>query len=248
MKPEWADIGTRIAVAIVVVGYFGVLIGRLLIADFSDAQGEMVRWTITTVLTAGGALIGLNWYQNQQRYERDKREIEESAKEYRKGVDTSISSLRDQLTVIERRGHQTQSFAIMQSQRFIKADLNEKVYRFHLSQRLTVGVRSSYLELLTGFQELSIHQDPDTCFAFLQATLLFLQGDGRIDLQELPDMYRIHMQIRRFLRERTSYLAEHFTEIDAMVDGPNYFKSRPEETSSDWWNAPPDIVFTDGIG
>lgn len=37
---------------------------------------QMVQWTIATVLTLGGALIGLNWYQGEKRYEHDKHEFE----------------------------------------------------------------------------------------------------------------------------------------------------------------------------
>lgn len=38
---------------------------------------QMVQWTIATVLTLGGALIGLNWYQGEKRYEHDRRVFEE---------------------------------------------------------------------------------------------------------------------------------------------------------------------------
>lgn len=37
---------------------------------------ELVKWTISTILLVGGGLIGLNWYQSTQRYERDKDDIE----------------------------------------------------------------------------------------------------------------------------------------------------------------------------
>jgi len=37
----------------------------------------MVQWTIGTVLTLGGALIGLNWYQGEKRYEHDRQVFEE---------------------------------------------------------------------------------------------------------------------------------------------------------------------------
>ena len=38
---------------------------------------QMVQWTIATVLTLGGALIGLNWYQGEKRYEHERRIIED---------------------------------------------------------------------------------------------------------------------------------------------------------------------------
>lgn len=38
---------------------------------------QMVQWTVGTVLTLGGALIGLNWYQGEKRYEHDRRVFEE---------------------------------------------------------------------------------------------------------------------------------------------------------------------------
>jgi len=33
---------------------------------------EMVKWTISTILLIGGALIGLNWYSSEQRYRTDR--------------------------------------------------------------------------------------------------------------------------------------------------------------------------------
>jgi len=35
---------------------------------------EMAKWTISTILLLGGALIGLNWYSNEHRYSRDRDE------------------------------------------------------------------------------------------------------------------------------------------------------------------------------
>lgn len=37
---------------------------------------QMFQWMISTILLMGGGLIGLNWYQSNQRYERDKEDIE----------------------------------------------------------------------------------------------------------------------------------------------------------------------------
>lgn len=50
---------------------------------------QMVQWTIGTVLTLGGALIGLNWYQGEKRYEHDRRVFEErlTALERRAGME-----------------------------------------------------------------------------------------------------------------------------------------------------------------
>jgi hypothetical protein len=38
---------------------------------------QMVQWTIGTVLTLGGALIGLNWYQSEKRYDHDRQLFED---------------------------------------------------------------------------------------------------------------------------------------------------------------------------
>lgn len=36
---------------------------------------QMFQWMISTILLMGGGLIGLNWYQSNQRYERDKEDL-----------------------------------------------------------------------------------------------------------------------------------------------------------------------------
>lgn len=38
---------------------------------------QLVQWSIGTVLTLGGGLIGLNWYQSEKRYEHDRRLFQE---------------------------------------------------------------------------------------------------------------------------------------------------------------------------
>lgn len=43
----------------------------------SERLVQMAQWTVTTVLTLGGALIGLNWYQNERRYQEDKASFEQ---------------------------------------------------------------------------------------------------------------------------------------------------------------------------
>jgi len=50
---------------------------------------QMVQWTIATILTLGGALIGLNWYQSERRYQDDKRAVDETLAE--------VQALRDEL-------------------------------------------------------------------------------------------------------------------------------------------------------
>ena len=36
---------------------------------------QLVQWTISTILVVAGGLLGLNWYQNQKRYQDDKAEL-----------------------------------------------------------------------------------------------------------------------------------------------------------------------------
>jgi hypothetical protein len=46
-------------------------------ASASEAVMQMAQWTITTVFAIGGALIGLNWYQSEKRYEHDRQVFED---------------------------------------------------------------------------------------------------------------------------------------------------------------------------
>lgn len=36
---------------------------------------QLVQWTLSTILVVAGGLLGLNWYQNQKRYEQDKADL-----------------------------------------------------------------------------------------------------------------------------------------------------------------------------
>lgn len=36
---------------------------------------QLVQWTISTILLIGGALIGINWYRDEERYKRDREEL-----------------------------------------------------------------------------------------------------------------------------------------------------------------------------
>lgn len=140
MKPGLADIGIKLAIAVVVVGYFGVLIGRLLVANFSDAQGEMVRWTITTVLTSGGALLGLNWYQNQHRYERDQETARADQQTFQKDMTDHINKrlvpIEENLNTVP--GLQNEVASLTATQKQLSDDLGKYVYG-DLIRRTTGG-------------------------------------------------------------------------------------------------------------
>lgn len=60
----------------------------------SERLVQMAQWTVTTVLTLGGALIGLNWYQNERRYYDDKAALERK-------VNDSIHELSQRLSFLE---------------------------------------------------------------------------------------------------------------------------------------------------
>lgn len=72
-----------------------------------ERMGQSAEWTIATVLVIGSALIGLNWYQGDRRYQRDMDEIDERIA----GLDTQI---RKRLDAIEFTGKATLAFLLWQ--------------------------------------------------------------------------------------------------------------------------------------
>lgn len=54
---------------------------------------QLTQWTISTILIVAGGLIGLNWYQNQRRYERDKEELDA----FRVAISDEVAGLRSSL-------------------------------------------------------------------------------------------------------------------------------------------------------
>lgn len=59
----------------------GVVLWRITSAEpaagsINGTVVQMAQWAITTVFAAGAALIGLNWYQAEQRYRRDREEVD----------------------------------------------------------------------------------------------------------------------------------------------------------------------------
>lgn len=72
-----------------------------------ERMGQSAEWTIATVLVIGSALIGLNWYQGDRRYQRDMEEIDSRIVE----LDRQI---RDRLQVIELTSVATLSFLMFQ--------------------------------------------------------------------------------------------------------------------------------------
>lgn len=76
----------------------------------SERLIQMVQWTISTILLIGGALIGLNWYQSNQRYQNDKETLQRmndfltaSMDRSEKHVNEQVQAMREMPSQIEER-------------------------------------------------------------------------------------------------------------------------------------------------
>lgn len=58
----------------------------------SERLIEMVKWTISTIFIVGGALIGLNWYSNEHRYDRDRSEQEKRISDLRSAFNSVLEN------------------------------------------------------------------------------------------------------------------------------------------------------------
>jgi len=72
-----------------------------------ERMGQSAEWTIATVLVIGSALIGLNWYQGDRRYQRDMDDIDDRIA----ALDTQI---RERLNAIEFTSKATLTFLLFQ--------------------------------------------------------------------------------------------------------------------------------------
>jgi hypothetical protein len=68
-------------IVISILGFIGFLLYRVVstsVSPSSDSEAmiQMAQWTIATILTVGAALIGINWYQAERRYERDRADLQ----------------------------------------------------------------------------------------------------------------------------------------------------------------------------
>jgi hypothetical protein len=63
----------------------------------SDALVQITQWTIVTMLTGGAALIGINWYQEEKRYERDREDINEAIEELASDYEKQFKRLKEQI-------------------------------------------------------------------------------------------------------------------------------------------------------
>lgn len=72
-----------------------------------ERMGQSAEWTIATVLVIGSALIGLNWYQGDRRYQRDMDDIDARIA----ALDTQI---RERLDAIEFTSKATLMFLMYQ--------------------------------------------------------------------------------------------------------------------------------------
>jgi hypothetical protein len=70
---------------------------------------EMAKWTISTILLLGGALIGLNWYSNEQRYSRDRAEHESRIVDLRKAFNSVLENTSKQYLEIHGQVSNTRS-------------------------------------------------------------------------------------------------------------------------------------------
>ncbi len=106
---EWAKEVLFILILLAVLIALGVVVFRVLTTDTSlnliptsDESAAVIRanervvqltqWTISTILIVAGGLIGLNWYQNQRRYERDKEDLNA----FRTSTSHDVATVRDE--------------------------------------------------------------------------------------------------------------------------------------------------------
>lgn len=103
-RKPWYHWKNLLAAVIVILVVSGVALGMMFLwrlitaptyigSPVSESQAltraneriiQMVQWMISTILLLGGGLIGLNWYQSNQRYERDKEDLERRLEEVRR--------------------------------------------------------------------------------------------------------------------------------------------------------------------
>ncbi|MGI8485669.1 MAG: hypothetical protein ACR2OU_15580 [Thermomicrobiales bacterium] len=105
MKDWIAKIGV-IALGVVALAFVLAIItsdSKLVVTPYEStavaASGErliqMAQWTIGTVLTVGALLIGLNWYQNDRRYERDKQDLKDELRTLRQDAERRLGHYWD---------------------------------------------------------------------------------------------------------------------------------------------------------
>lgn len=130
---EWATLGKIwdgakevlfILILLAVLIALGVVVFRIVTTDTSlrllpansesaaviranERVVQLTQWTISTILIVAGGLIGLNWYQNQRRYERDKEELDtfrletsDDVTQIRTTVETRLHRLEQQSAVL----------------------------------------------------------------------------------------------------------------------------------------------------
>lgn len=81
----------------------------------------MTQWTLSTVLIISGGLLGLNWYQNQKRYDDDRKDIEISLKEFgdriakvESAVDPRMDALlNNHIEALERADGPTETYGVL---------------------------------------------------------------------------------------------------------------------------------------
>lgn len=122
---EGAKEALFILILLSVLSALGVVVFRVITADTSlqlipitsesaaviranERVVQLTQWTISTILIVAGGLIGLNWYQNQRRYERDKEELDT----FREATSDEVSALRSSVAVrLQRLERQSEALA-----------------------------------------------------------------------------------------------------------------------------------------
>jgi hypothetical protein len=105
--PDWMNwrnfdsclIRLAMLVAMGFVGFLVYLILSTRTSPTSDSESliQMAQWTIVTVLTGGAALIGINWYQGEKRYERDREDVNKAVEELASNNAKQFQQLAEQI-------------------------------------------------------------------------------------------------------------------------------------------------------
>lgn len=101
---EWVAKVGAIILAVVAVAFVLAIVtsdSKIVVTPYEStavaASGErliqMAQWTIGTILTVGALLIGLNWYQNEHRYERDKQDLRDEIRQLRQDAERRLDGL-----------------------------------------------------------------------------------------------------------------------------------------------------------
>jgi hypothetical protein len=133
----------------------------------SERLIQLTQWTISTILIIGGGLIGLNWYQNQRRYEQDKDDL-----------------LREKAGIEERIGDVEDAFEarVQRLEKRMSGHLEELLNTYLADLEAAYGPSETYAAIAAGYAVLREEEAPATFW-----TSLFLEEGVRSLFAELED-------------------------------------------------------------